>query len=418
VSADARLDILVVTGTFPSLSQAFITTKIRALAARGHRVTVISLAPRPGEGRALGAIPNVRIKYPARSHTPVARVFGAAAILLSALRDPAFAIPVFRSLRRSRRWRKCLKSLMAAGERPDLVHVEWITKAVELREIVSVFKCPVVVSCRGSDLRLMAESDKDFAAHVRRIFDEVDLVHCVSTDVSDVARRLGLPDHKVLINRPAVDTQFFSSPPRTASRDRHRLVTAGRVPWVKGLEYALLGVRLLLDRGIRVIYDVIGPADPTGMDAARLAVRDLSLADAVVFHGPLPPSEIRTRLSEADLYISPSLSEGISNAVLEAMAMALPVVSTNVGGMHELVRDGLDGRLIPSRDPIAIADAVEQLLANADQRTEMGATARRRVVESFDLQRQIDRFVDAYERLQAGRYATDAAKSMAGAAVR
>jgi glycosyltransferase involved in cell wall biosynthesis len=101
----------------------------------------------------------------------------------------------------------------------------------------------------------------------------------------------------------------------------------------------------------------------------------------------------------ADVYLSPSLSEGMSNAVLEAMAMAIPVVSTDVGGMPEAIHDGCEGLLVPPRDAAALSEKVALLLCDSQRRRQMGLAGRRQVERNFDLARQLDRFVAAYHDL-------------------
>jgi glycosyltransferase involved in cell wall biosynthesis len=108
---------------------------------------------------------------------------------------------------------------------------------------------------------------------------------------------------------------------------------------------------------------------------------------------------VRRVLQGADAFLLSSLSEGISNAVLEAMACGLPVVTTDCGGMREAVTDGVEGFLTPLYDPGAMAGALEKLLLNHRLRTAMGAKARARAVAQFDLKDQIAAWAAAYDRI-------------------
>ncbi len=108
-------------------------------------------------------------------------------------------------------------------------------------------------------------------------------------------------------------------------------------------------------------------------------------------------------MAETDIYLLPSISEGLNNSVLEAMATGLPVVSTDVDGMPEAVTGGRTGLLVPPCHPGAMADALSELASDGRTREELGRAARERAVAQFDLQPQIQRFVDRYAELLGGR---------------
>jgi glycosyltransferase involved in cell wall biosynthesis len=170
-----------------------------------------------------------------------------------------------------------------------------------------------------------------------------------------------------------------------------RVISTGSVIWRKGYEYALSAIRLLVDRGVPVRYDIIGDGD----EAQRLlyTIHDLGLAECVHWHGRLEPADVITRLQAADVFLLSSLSEGISNAALEAMACGLPVVTTTVGGMPEAVRDGVEGFLWPARDAAAAAGALAELGRRPALAARMGAAGRARVLRDFRLDDQIEAFI-------------------------
>jgi glycosyltransferase involved in cell wall biosynthesis len=185
-----------------------------------------------------------------------------------------------------------------------------------------------------------------------------------------------------------MDTEKFEPSDQTPNyAGPVRLITAGNLSWVKGQEFLLGALGLLraseVDFRLRIIGD--------GPERQRLlyTIRDLGLGDAVVLLGQLDETQVRDELRQADIFVLSSLSEGISNAALEAMSCGLPVVSTDVGGMAEAIRDGVEGRLVPPRDQEAMAEALAQLGGNRQLRLQMGAAARDRVVSQFSLERHI-----------------------------
>jgi glycosyltransferase involved in cell wall biosynthesis len=145
---------------------------------------------------------------------------------------------------------------------------------------------------------------------------------------------------------------------------------------------------------------LVGDGDLRG-PLGRLA-EDLGVADRVRFLGVR--SDVPEVLGAVDIFALTSICEAASLTLLEAMASALPVVATAVGGTPEIVRDGLDGMLVPRGDAHAAASAFLRLLGDPAAASAMGASARERVRARYQLARTIETYMDLYRRL-AGRSA-------------
>jgi sugar transferase (PEP-CTERM/EpsH1 system associated) len=102
-------------------------------------------------------------------------------------------------------------------------------------------------------------------------------------------------------------------------------------------------------------------------------------------------------LPQLDVFVLPSLGEGISNTILEAMASGLPVVATRVGGNPELVDEGTTGTLVPAADPEAMAQALKCYVDDADLRIRHGDAGRRRIESTFSLEAMVDRYQHLYD---------------------
>jgi glycosyltransferase involved in cell wall biosynthesis len=111
---------------------------------------------------------------------------------------------------------------------------------------------------------------------------------------------------------------------------------------------------------------------------------------------------VAAHLRRADVLLHSSLSEGLPNVVLEAMACALPVVATDVGGTREAVCDGVEGFLVPPRDARAAAAALRALWGDPELRGRMGRAGRARVEADFTIDRATDDWVELYERVARG----------------
>lgn len=138
-----------------------------------------------------------------------------------------------------------------------------------------------------------------------------------------------------------------------------------------------------------------------GAERERLQAltRQLDLEDLVEFWGFREDADSVTY--QFDIFCLVSESEGLSSAILAAMAAGLPIVASRVGGNPELVESGVNGFLVPAGDAEALAAALRQLLESRELREEMGRAGLQRVRESFTLERKIDETLQSYAELLA-----------------
>lgn len=274
----------------------------------------------------------------------------------------------------------------------DVVYAPWINTVTQVPSIINA-KVPVVVSCRGRQVSIVpwAPGRGDHRRRLSEVLRGATLVHCVSEAIAADAVELGLRPDRARIIRPAVDPAHYSPrPPGNPDEGPLRLVMVGSISWVKDHETALVAVRKALDRGVDIRLDVVGQGP--ALDQVRYVIDDLNLQERVHLLGKRTPDQVATHLSESDVFVHSSSSEGISNAVLEAMASGLAVVCTDCGGMAEAIRDGVDGLLVPVRGTNDMADALVTLAGDPQLRARLGASARQRVERGFRLDQQIADF--------------------------
>jgi sugar transferase (PEP-CTERM/EpsH1 system associated) len=216
---------------------------------------------------------------------------------------------------------------------------------------------------------------------------------------------------KVRVLKNGVDAQRFEPcGDRAARRASHGYAaddivvgTVGRLDPVKNqaaLIEMLEALRATQPR-LRLVIAGDGPERNTlarQVDGARLGDRASLLGQR---------DDIPDVMRTFDIFVLPSLGEGMCNTILEAMAAGLPVVATSVGGNPELVADGVTGTLVPPRDADALASAVTRYAADERLRAEHGAAGRRRVLAEFTLERMAERYMDLYESEMKGRSVTN-----------
>jgi colanic acid/amylovoran biosynthesis glycosyltransferase len=153
----------------------------------------------------------------------------------------------------------------------------------------------------------------------------------------------------------------------------------GRPHWKKGYDYALKACAKLDQQGIDFKYTIIGAA---GDEELLFLIDDLGLQDHVTLTDKLPQAKVFELMKVSDLFLLPSLEEGIANVAVEAMALGTPVISTNCGGMQELITHNEEGWIVPIRDEEAIAQTIQKFIALEESTIKNFKFAARQKVET------------------------------------
>jgi colanic acid/amylovoran biosynthesis glycosyltransferase len=292
--------------------------------------------------------------------------------------------------------RRLYRLLPFVGKTWDVIYFPWNGAAIDYAPLYDL-GIPVVVSCRGAQINIAPHNERRAALRngLRESLARAARVHCVSNDIRREAIQLGADPDRTEVITPAVDPDMFFPAPPAGEPLPFTIVSTGSLIWRKGYEYALQAVRHLVDAGVDARYQIIGD----GPDRQRVlfTIQDLGLHGRVDLLGHLEPEQLVERLQQANAFVLSSLSEGIANAVLEAMACGLPVVTTDCGGMAEVVRDEVEGLVVPVWNARALAAALGRLAADADMRRTMGNHARERVMDGFTLERQTSEFLALLE---------------------
>ena len=179
---------------------------------------------------------------------------------------------------------------------------------------------------------------------------------CVSKDLENIAKRLGARS-TVVIPSPLMLPHHTQN----VRRNNKQIVSIARLVPIKGISYLMRAMARVKDGSLVIIGD--GPE----RNELELLSRSLELGDRVFFAGWVNDrSKILDYLKQAAVFVLPSLSEGRPRVLIEAMACGLPVVATNVGGVSEIVVEGVNGLLVPPRDEMALAKAIEYVFNDVD----------------------------------------------------
>ncbi len=223
----------------------------------------------------------------------------------------------------------------------------------------------------------------------------VDSVIAVSGETREAAiHDDGFPQNVVDVVHNGV--QVDAAPPRTPS-DTPNAIMVARLEPVKGHQFLIDAVPAVLDAVPGFRLEIVG--DGSLRDSLRQQVAALGVDHAVRFSGT--QHDVSERLAHATLFVLPSLSEGVSLTLLEAMAASLPIVTTRVGGTPEVVRDGMEALLVPPSDAAALSSAIIRLASDPALARRLADSARARAESDFSLAAMTQAYVSRYDRLAA-----------------
>ncbi|MFZ2188001.1 MAG: glycosyltransferase family 4 protein [Candidatus Moraniibacteriota bacterium] len=262
------------------------------------------------------------------------------------------------------------------------------------------FKLPYIISLRGSDVPYYSDRFtflyKLITPLIKFIWSRSAQVISNSEGLRELAFRSS-SQQKIEIIYNGIDIkQFF---PKSGSEvgDRFILTSgASRITDRKGLDYLIEAVAKLAPKYPQIYLKLMG--DGNARERLEQFVKDSKLEKNVVLLGRIPHEIVLPYYQEASLFVFPSLNEGMSNAMLEALATGLPLISTNTGGASELVIDGENGFIIKFKDSQDIADKIEKLILDEELRKKM-ALASRALAEKMSWESVAQKYFEVYKQV-------------------
>lgn len=242
------------------------------------------------------------------------------------------------------------------------------------------FGVPFVVSLRGSDVPGYSAKYRFLypllRPMIRFIWSRAVAVIPNSIGLESLAKETA-PKQEFNIIENGVDIKRFVPGDQRHASDAF-IITPGasRVTERKGLNYLIEAVALLVPKYPELRLKVMG--DGSARPALEALVRERGLQESVQFLGRIPREETLAYYQEASLFVLPSLNEGMSNAMLEALATGLPIIATPTGGTAELVIEGKNGKVVPEQSVAALVEAIEFFLIDKNRVSAYGTESRHR----------------------------------------
>lgn len=259
-------------------------------------------------------------------------------------------------------------------------------------------KIPYIISLRGADVPGYSERFSfiyGLLKHlIRFIWNRSFRVVANSHGLMELALKTK-PDLDLQVIYNGVNIKEFYPKKSIQSKSfKLKIICVSRITARKGIKYLIKAIKKLVDKDFNIELKIIGE----GNDKENLEklTKNLNLEKYVEFLGMIKHEKLPEIYQQADLFILPSLNEGMSNTILEALASGLPIITTATGGTKELVHDGKNGFIIKMKNSNDIADKIEKLINNPELKQNMGIQSRI-YAENFNWEKMAYKYFELYD---------------------
>jgi len=350
---------------------------VNYFAKRGHEVHLISTMPTSGRGYAKGVQLHLLVRLMPRIW-PVTRYFSGLLWLAQV--------------------RRLVRKI-----KPDILHAHYIT-VYGCLGAVSGFH-PFVVSAWGSDVLIEPRQNFFLKAITEYALKGANMVICDAEHIVEELVKQGAPQEKTELIYFGTDTSKFKPGQKSTNlKERLGILDSAVVISLRSLkptyniESLLKAIPLVLEAVPEAKFIIAGDGDQRQY-LENLAM-SLGVLDSIRFIGMIPNDELPQYLTSSDVYVSTSLSDaGLSASTAEAMACGLPVIITDFGDNRKWVEDGVNGFIVPLRNPGALASRIIYLLRNEDERVKFGQANRRIIEETNNYETEMGKVEKIYDEL-------------------
>lgn len=286
---------------------------------------------------------------------------------------------------------------------PDILHTHYILNYGFLGALSNFH--PLVVTAWGSDVLISPKRSKLLAKFVKFSIKRADLITCDAEHLRERIIELGAERARIALICFGIDVRKFSPGQKDEGlmrrfdvNDSGVVVSLRSLEPIYDIESLINAVPLVLREAPKAQFLIAGK----GSEETRLKelARSLGVAERIRFVGLIPNDELPQYLRIADVYVSTSLSDaGIAASTAEAMACELPVVITDFGDNSKWVGNGINGFLVPLRNPEALASKILYLLSNKEARVRFGQAGRQIVEDRMNLEKEMRKMEIHYEQL-------------------
>lgn len=399
--------IAIVVNKFPTITETFVLYQITGLIERGHDVTIFAMHKQLPEKQHSDVL-----KYKLLERTvyidecPKNFLDRVVFILQRMWRKPGLigvlirASNVFKYRGLSLYlYLHVLGSVLYQYRSFDIIHCQFGTYAPLLLKLKAIraIEGKLITSFRGVDISKKLAQNGDM---YKEVFSRGAFFLPVCSHFKDILVKHGCDELKTHVLYSGIQTRKLEFKIKSSFNDPVQLLSVGRLVKKKGFEYTIRAINEIITQGISVQYRIVGQG--VEYDSLSKTVATLQLEQYVTFIGWKNHSDVINLMHESDIFIAPSMTtddgdkEGIPNVLKEAMAVGLPVITTNHSGIPELVIDNETGFIVPEGNYKEIGLRIQHILNNPNTVYAVRKNARRKVESEFDTEVLNDTLVNIY----------------------
>ena len=260
----------------------------------------------------------------------------------------------------------------------DRIHAHFANNAALKGYLLSKYlKIPFSCTGHGSELLLYPEP------YLRElIINSKPFITISNYNKELLVKKYNLKPSQITVNYCGIDTEYFTRK-GVPYPDNFNIVSVTALKEIKGVKYLIKACHLLKQNNINFYCKIIGDGEDRNL--LEELITGYSLEKNITLVGAIKPDKIKLDLLNASIFVLPSLSEGIPVAVMEAMAMELPVIATNITGLPEIIQTDINGILVQPKNSHELADSIIRLYHSENQRYSLGKAARKTIEKKFNL---------------------------------
>ena len=278
---------------------------------------------------------------------------------------------------------------------PDIFHLQW-AKGLSDWIWVKEFNIKLVLSLRGAHINYSPIANLKLANMYCDNFPKVDGFHAVSKAIAKEAQKYNASVNKIKVVYSGLNSAEFKSNKYT-SNSTLNIISVGRPHWKKGYTYALDTCKILKNKGLEFRYTIIGGASDIEL---KYQIHDLGLNENVTLIGQLSQNKVKEKIQSSDVLLLPSVEEGIANVVLEAMILNTLVLTTDCGGMSEVITDEQNGFIVPIRNSEKMAEKILYISKlTEEQKSKIRHEAYQKISDQHNESKMIDGMLKLYNNL-------------------
>jgi colanic acid/amylovoran biosynthesis glycosyltransferase len=391
--------VAIFSGTIPSTT--FIDRLIIGLAEKGMELVAI--------GNVTGRFSypqNVRVIRVPNSFIP-AFFFAFGQFIRLFVSQPRYARQLLRACMRNGKTRnqaaKNASYIFAmANAKVNILHVQWGKTLRTMPELFELRNTRIALSFRGTHINISPVADPELANIYRKYFPRINGFHAVSKTIAAEGEKYGAAPEKIKVIYTSVkgESEGTKADKKGGNSGVCRIISVGRAHWVKGYTYALMAMQYLKEANFPFHYTLV--AEGKLDEELIYQIHDQGLSNHITIIPGMAHAALMESLPAFDVFLLSSVAEGIANVVLEGMNAGIPVISTNIGGMEEVIQDGENGFLVPPYSGEDIAKAIIRIgQMSPSEIDRVKANARKTLAEKFAPERQVDEFISFYTSLVA-----------------